>query len=111
MFFCERKSLHTRGSDELPDRERINRAYVHTALRPLLPALLLGKKVDKLLRNVLTLFAKPPDFPSIRVLTTTRLQASSRFSSNTVSRYSGRDKPGPARPGQARPAASPSMQY
>ena len=31
---------------------------VHTALKPLLPALLLGKKVVTLLRNVLTLIAK-----------------------------------------------------
>jgi len=51
-------TLEARGSGELQDRERINRAYVHTALKPLLPALLLGKKVTKLLRNVLTLIAK-----------------------------------------------------
>jgi len=51
-------SLEARGNDELPDRERINRAYAHTALKPLLPALLLGKKVAKLLRNVLKLIAK-----------------------------------------------------
>ena len=51
-------TLEARGNDELPDRERINRAYVHTALKPLLPALLLGKKVAKLLRNVLKLVAK-----------------------------------------------------
>lgn len=36
---------------------RINRAYVHTALKPLLPALLLGKKVAKMLRTVLRLVA------------------------------------------------------
>jgi hypothetical protein len=36
----------------LHDSTRINRAYVHTALKPLLPALLLGKKVAKLLRVV-----------------------------------------------------------
>ena len=51
-------TLEARGNDELPDRERINRAYAHTALKPLLPALLLGKKVAKLLRNVLKLIAK-----------------------------------------------------
>jgi len=36
----------------------IERAYVHTALKPLLPALLLGKKVANLLRNLLRLVAK-----------------------------------------------------
>jgi len=51
-------TLEARGSDELPNREPINRAYAHTALKPLLPALLLGKKVAKLLRNVLKLIAK-----------------------------------------------------
>jgi len=50
--------LEARGSDELPSRERINRTCLHTALKPLLPALLLGKKVAKMLRNVLTLIAK-----------------------------------------------------
>ena len=51
-------TLQARGDDELPDHERINRAYLHTALKPLLPALLLGKKVAKLLRNMLKLIAK-----------------------------------------------------
>ena len=51
-------TLEARGSDVLADRERINRAYAHTALKHLLPALLLGKKVAKLLRNLLTLIAK-----------------------------------------------------
>ena len=36
----------------------INRAYVHTVLKPLLPALLLRRKVDRLLRNVLKLIVK-----------------------------------------------------
>ena len=53
-----RGTLQARGSDELPDRERINRADAHTALKPLLPALLLGKKVAKRFRKVLTLIAK-----------------------------------------------------
>ena len=45
--------------DDLPTRERINQAYVHnTALKPLLPALLLGRKVAGLLRNVLKLIVK-----------------------------------------------------
>jgi hypothetical protein len=43
---------------DLPESARINRAYVHTALKPLLPALLLGKKVVKRLRMVLKLVAK-----------------------------------------------------
>lgn len=51
-------TLEARTTDTLPARERINRAYVHTALKPLLPALLLGRKVPRLLRNVLTLIAK-----------------------------------------------------
>jgi len=38
--------------------DRINHAYAHTALKPLLPALLLGKKVAKRLRNLLSLIAK-----------------------------------------------------
>ena len=37
---------------ELPANERINRTYVHSALKPLLPALLLGNKVGDLLRLV-----------------------------------------------------------
>jgi hypothetical protein len=42
---------------DLPESVRINRAYVHTALKPLLPALLLGKRVAKMLRVVLRLVA------------------------------------------------------
>ena len=51
-------TLEAHNNDDLPNRERINRAYVHTALKPLLPALLLGRKVARLLRNVLKLIAK-----------------------------------------------------
>ena len=51
-------TLEARKNDDLPDHERINRAYVHTALKPLLPALLMGRKVARLLRNVLQLIAK-----------------------------------------------------
>ncbi len=36
---------------ELPANERINRAYVHSALKPLLPALLLGKTVGRKIGN------------------------------------------------------------
>ena len=51
-------ALSARDAADLPESVRINRAYVHTALKPLLPALLLGKEVAKLLRNVLRLIAK-----------------------------------------------------
>jgi Transposase DDE domain len=50
-------ALSARDDAGLPQSVRINRAYVHTALKPLLPALLLGKKVAKLLRKVLCLVA------------------------------------------------------
>ena len=51
-------ALSAHDSADLPESVRINRAYVHTALKPLLPALLLGKKVAKLLRVVLRLVAQ-----------------------------------------------------
>ena len=51
-------ALSARDDADLPESTRINRAYVHTALKPLLPALLLAKKVAKLLRIVLRLAAK-----------------------------------------------------
>ena len=51
-------TLTAHGHAELPASQRINRAYVHTALKPLLPALLLGMKVEKLLHNVLRLVAQ-----------------------------------------------------
>ena len=51
-------ALTARDDARLPESTRINHAYVFTALKPLLPALLLGKKVAKLLRNVLRLIAK-----------------------------------------------------
>ena len=38
-------TLSAHDDADLPESVRINRAYVHTALKPLLPALLLGKKV------------------------------------------------------------------
>lgn len=51
-------ALTARDDAKLPTTTRINHAYVFTALKPLLPALLLGKKVVKLLRNVFRLIAK-----------------------------------------------------
>ena len=51
-------ALSAHDNAGLPESVRINRAYVHTALKPLLPALLLGKKVAKLLRVVLRLVAQ-----------------------------------------------------
>jgi hypothetical protein len=47
-----------RAKENLGDNARINHAYVHTALKPLLPALLLGKSVAKLLQGVLSLIAR-----------------------------------------------------
>ena len=35
-------SLAARQDHDLPEHRRINRAYAHTVLKPLLPALLLG---------------------------------------------------------------------
>ena len=46
-------ALSARDKADLPESVRINHAYVHSALKPLLPALLLGKKVAKHLRDVL----------------------------------------------------------
>lgn len=51
-------ALTAHDNARLPASTRINHAYVFTALKPLLPALLLGKKVAKLLRNVLQLIAR-----------------------------------------------------
>ena len=51
-------SLTARQDAQLSTKKRINHAYVFTALKPLLPALLLGKKAVKLMRNVLKLVAK-----------------------------------------------------
>lgn len=46
-------ALSARDKADLPESVRINHAYVHSTLKPLLPALLLGKKVAKHLRDVL----------------------------------------------------------
>lgn len=51
-------SLTAHQQAGLPVTTRINHAYAHTALKPLLPALLLGKTVIKLLREVLRLIAR-----------------------------------------------------
>ena len=55
------QALTTRAAldqaDLAPSR-RINLAFVHTALKPLLPALLLGRQVTKLLHGVLDLIVK-----------------------------------------------------
>jgi hypothetical protein len=47
-----------RDSPDLSELVRINRAYEHTALKPLLPALLFSKKVAKWLRNVQRMVAQ-----------------------------------------------------
>lgn len=50
--------LTARSDAQLPEKERINRAYVHTALKPLLPALLLGIKIATLLQDLLRLVSQ-----------------------------------------------------
>lgn len=52
-------ALSAHQQAQLPAHKRINHAYVHTALKPLLPALLLGMKVASLLlQDLLALVAK-----------------------------------------------------
>lgn len=51
-------TLAARSSHDRPANERINRAYAHTALEPIPSALLLGKRVATLLRNLLQLMAQ-----------------------------------------------------
>lgn len=54
-------SLTAHADADLPEENRINHAYAHTALKPLLPILLLGgkigRKVAKMLRDLLALIA------------------------------------------------------
>ncbi|GGE73510.1 transposase [Massilia psychrophila] len=54
-------ALTAHADADLPDSKRVNHAYAHTALKPLMPILLLGgiigRKVKKLLRGVLDLIA------------------------------------------------------
>ncbi len=54
-------ALTAHADADLPDSRRVNHAYAHTALKPLLPILLLGgkigRKVGKLLRDMLDLIA------------------------------------------------------
>ena len=51
-------ALTAHGNSDLPESARINRAYLHTALKPLLPVLLLCKKVGRLLKNLVELVAR-----------------------------------------------------
>jgi len=51
-------TLTAHASNHLPLDRRINRAYVHSVLKPLLPALLLGLMVPKLLADALALIAR-----------------------------------------------------
>ena len=55
-------SLTAHADANLPDEKRINHAYAHTALKPLMPILLLGgkigRKVGALLRGLLGLIAR-----------------------------------------------------
>jgi hypothetical protein len=54
-------ALTAHADADLPDSQRVNHAYAHTALKPLMPTLLLGgrigRKVGKLLRATLDLIA------------------------------------------------------
>lgn len=54
-------ALTAHADADLPEDKRINHAYAHTALKPLLPVLLLGgkigRKVGRMLRNLLELIA------------------------------------------------------
>jgi hypothetical protein len=54
-------ALTAHADADLPDSQRVNHAYAHTALKPLLPILLLGarigRKVGKLMRTMLDLIA------------------------------------------------------
>lgn len=54
-------ALTAHADADLHDSKRVNHAYAHTALKPLLPILLLGartrRKVCKLMRAVLDLIA------------------------------------------------------
>lgn len=54
-------ALTAHADADLPDRKRVNHAYAHTALKPLMPILLLsskiGRKVGKMLRDLLGLIA------------------------------------------------------
>lgn len=54
-------ALTAHADADLPESKRLNHAYAHTALKPLLPTLLLGAKITRrvatLLRNVLDLIA------------------------------------------------------
>jgi hypothetical protein len=51
-------ALTAHDQADLREVDRINHAFGHTALKPLMPALLLGKKVAKRLREVLKLIGK-----------------------------------------------------
>ena len=54
-------AIAAHADGDVPDDRRINHAYAHTALKPLMPILLLGgkigRKVGKLLRGLLALIA------------------------------------------------------
>jgi hypothetical protein len=51
-------ALTSHDQADLRAVDRINHAYAHTALKPVMPALLLGKKIAKHLREVLKLLEK-----------------------------------------------------
>jgi len=51
-------ALAARQTHPLPEGQRINRAYVHTVMKPLLPALLLGRAATSWLQDALVLIAR-----------------------------------------------------
>lgn len=51
-------SLAAQAGHDLSGDRRINRAYAHTVLKPLLPALLLGRQAATLLLDALALVAR-----------------------------------------------------
>lgn len=51
-------AVAARQTHALPEERRINRAYAHTVLKPLLPALLLGRATASLLQEALALIAR-----------------------------------------------------
>jgi hypothetical protein len=61
-IFCDNlEALITRAAQSehpIAQNRRINRAYAHTVLRPLLPALLLGHAIAELLQQAMELIVR-----------------------------------------------------
>jgi hypothetical protein len=50
--------IRTQSEHPLAQNRRINRAYAHTVLKPLLPALLLGHAIAELLQQAMELIVR-----------------------------------------------------